>query len=128
MGIAAASVVSIVLFIALGSGLDVFLDLLIGIFYIYAAFRSRAMLEDHFTAKGVTDFRLNGVWTFFFSHFYLQYKINQGHDVGILQQPGSLPSVQDLAPELRELARLHQQDILTDEEYERKRSQLLDQL
>ncbi len=77
MGIAAASVVSIVLFIALGSGLDVFLDLLIGIFYIYAAFRSRAMLEDHFTAKGVTDFRLNGVWTFFFSHFYLQYKINQ---------------------------------------------------
>ena len=54
--------------------LETFLDynnLASAIAYIYIAFRMKTILVDHFKIK------MSGITTFFFSLFYIQYKINR---------------------------------------------------
>ena len=51
-------------------------------------------------------------------------RLESGRGTGALGRP----SVKDTAEQLRELASLHEQGILTDEEYERKRSELAGKL
>ncbi len=130
IGAAAALMASwVLIFAAPATGVDIVLDLAVGIFYVYVALRGKGILQDHLAAKGVREIEFNGLWTFLFQHWYLQYKINQIHDRGVPLQPASQRTFQeDFAPELRELAKLHEEGILTDEEYERRRNQLVDQL
>lgn len=47
------------------------IDFISTIMMLYLAFRTRKVIEDHFKVT------LSGVATFFFSIYYLQYKINQ---------------------------------------------------
>lgn len=75
----------------LGSDLQRLTSVMYGIVGLILSFRVRGMLRDHLTRHAeqlgnqrflVNDFEPSFVWTLFFSHIYLQYKINEMIDAG----------------------------------------------
>ena len=57
--------------------IDDLIDLVGSITILYLAFKVRGILDDHYTEHLDMDVSFSGGWTFFFTIFYLQYKINR---------------------------------------------------
>ena len=58
-------------------GIEGGVNLVAGIFAVYLAFRAKRILLEHLAVIGRHDVTMNGVATFFFGVFYIQYKINR---------------------------------------------------